>query len=541
MDLDITEKVQKYETKIEEKKPPSVVDLDFIKYRFSTGKFILIYISIVLSLVMANLDTTIISTALSKINSEFHAYDSFTWVITVYMLTNTAIQPLCGKFADIFGCRTLMIFILIIFTAASFLCGIAPNIGVLIVGRALQGIGSGGIAALAFIIIADITSLRKRGIYMGVNGAIYAVTSVIGPLLGGFFTDQLTWRWSFFINLPIGIICIIFFVLYFKIPTEKSSFIEKFKRIDFLGTFTLIACLVVALLGLNWGGAKYSWKSPTIITLFIVSFALLIFYIIIEFKFAKEPITPPVLFKYRNITASSVTNFLEGIIFLNVINTLPLLYQDGRLFSATYSGLRLVPISVFLTISSMGTGYLIGKWGHIDIYIKLGCFFSIIAVYLISLIGIDTQYYIEFLIFIIYGLSCGVIYQNCIMVAQRASPPEYLSISTTITSFFNYIGGAIGVTVYGAILQNIFPKYYRDHNPNYRSVTVNDVHDIPDGNRIYVDAIQTTYLYSIFPVTILLFISSLFIQNIKESKSNKKDTKNNQENITVNISIPKDD
>jgi len=158
------------------------------------------------------------------------------------------------KVADIFGCRTLMIFILIIFTAASFLCGIAPNIGVLIVGRALQGIGSGGIAALAFIIIADITSLRKRGIYMGVNGAIYAVTSVIGPLLGGFFTDQLTWRWSFFINLPIGIICIIFFVLYFKIPTEKSSFIEKFKRIDFLGTFTLIACLVVALLGLNWGG-----------------------------------------------------------------------------------------------------------------------------------------------------------------------------------------------------------------------------------------------------------------------------------------------
>ncbi|OUM66580.1 hypothetical protein PIROE2DRAFT_6209, partial [Piromyces sp. E2] len=375
----------------------------------------------------------------------------------------------------------------------------APNIGILIIGRALQGFGSGGIIALTCIIIADITPLRKRGLYMGVSGAIFAFTSVIGPLLG--------------------------------VPIEKSPFMEKFKKIDFLGTFTLI-------------GTKYPWASAHIISLFIVGVVLLIVYIVIEFKFAEEPITPPVLFKYRNITTSSITNFLEGIIFLNVINTLPLLYQDGCRYTATHTGLRIVPISVFLTVTAMGSGYFIGKWGHIDLYIKTGCFFSIIAVYLISLIGIETSYWVEFLIFVLYGLSCGVIYQNCIMVAQQAAPPEYLSISTTITSFFNYIGGAIGVAVYGAFLQNFFPKCYKDHYPEADHVTVNDVHHIPEGNRIYVEAIQKTYLCSIFPVTIVLFISSMFITHKKyksdsvEKIEKEEEMKRSKDKIIVNVTIP---
>jgi len=187
----------------------------------------------------------------------------------------------------------------------------------------------------------------------------------------------------------------------------------------------------------------------------------------------------------------------------------------------------------------MGSGYLIGKWGHIDKFIKFGCFFSIISVYLISLIGMDTAYWEESLIFILYGLSCGVIYQNCIMVAQRAAPPEYLSISTTITSFFNFIGGAIGVAVYGAFLQNIFPQCYRKHFPEAAPVTVNDVHQVQDGNRIYVEAIQKTYLYTIFPVSILLFISSVFIRSNKKirKEQQQKDLSKSKEIVSVSVTV----
>jgi len=187
----------------------------------------------------------------------------------------------------------------------------------------------------------------------------------------------------------------------------------------------------------------------------------------------------------------------------------------------------------------MGSGYLIGKWGHIDKFIKFGCFFSIISVYLISLIGYDTAYWIEALIYTMYGLSCGVIYQNCIMVAQRAAPTEYLSISTTITSFFNFIGGAIGVAVYGAFLQNIFPSCYQKHFPEAAPVTVNDVHKVQKGNQIYVEAIQKTYLYTIFPVSILLFISSVFIRSNKKIKKEqqKKLEKNSKENIEENDNV----
>lgn len=499
---------------------------------------------------MANLDTTIVSTALPTISKEFYAYESYTWVITAYMITDTAIQPLVGKLADIFSGRSLMILFFFIFTISSLLCGVASNIGVLIIGRVIQGIGGGGIISLAIILIADITPLSKRGIYMSVNGVIYALSSVIGPLLGGFFTDNLSWRWSFYINIPVGILCSILFILFFKTPMKKSSLMEKIKRIDFLGTFSLIGCLVCTLIALNWGGTKYSWSSPVIIILLIAGIFFLALYILIEFKFAVEPITPPFLFKYRNITFASITNFFEGFVISVFINTLPLLYQDGRHFSATNAGLRLVPITVFYSFTAMGSGYFIGKWGHIGMYIKYGSFFSSIGAYLITLIDVNTSYKVEFFIYLLYGLSVGVIYQNCILAAQQVSPPEYLGISTTISSFFNFIGGVIGVAIYGTFLQNIYPYCYKKHFPEAPPVTVNNINDVPNGDIIYVEAIRKTYLYSIFPVSILIFLFSLFIKDYKKNvsrrsdvKSNKgsdisKDYKNNPDNIVVTVTIP---
>jgi len=481
---------------------------------------------------MASLDLSIIATALPKISSQFHAYESFTWIITAYMLTNTAIQPTFGKFADIFGRKFMIVFTLVLFIFSSFICGIAPNIGFLIFGRALQGIGGGGITVLINIIIADITPLRKRGLFMGVNGAIFTFSSVVGPLLGGFFTDNLSWRWSFYINVPIGIACLILIIICFKIPTEKSSLMERIKRIDFAGTFTVVASLVSLLLALNWGGQKYSWGSAIIIILLSVGIILLITYIIIEFKFAKEPITPPGLFKYRNVTAPCLASFFNGAPFLTAVNTLPLLYQDGRNFSATISGLRMTPSSFFISFAAIGSGYLIGKWGNIDKYIKSGSFLMIFSSFCVTLIGSYTPYYVEFLIYIFYGFTVGLIFQNCIMVAQQVSPPEYLAISTTLISFFNTIGGVIGVALHSALLQYFYPKSYKSHFPDYsKPITINDIHNIKDGNIIYVESIQKTYRYTIVPASVILFICAIFIKNYKLSSNSNKNT----EKVTVKV------
>jgi len=498
-----------------EKKPMNKVevnDLDYVKVKLSKVKFALIYTSLVLSLVMSSLDITIISTALPRISSEFHAYESFTWIITAYMLTNTAIQPMFGKFADIFGRKFMIVLTLSLFVVSSFICGAAPNIGVLILGRAIQGIGGGGVSVLVNIIIADIIPLRKRGLFMGINGAIFSFSSVVGPLLGGFFTDKITWRWAFYINVPIGIVCLILIIFFFKMPKEEGSLSEKIKRIDFAGTFSVIGSLVCLLLGLNWGGQKYPWSSTIIISLFAVGFFLLVVYIVIECKFAREPITPPELFKYRNITAPCITSFFNGMAFLTCVNTLPLLYQDGRGLSATNAGLRMTPCSFCITISAILSGILIGKWGHIDKYIKGGSFLMIFSTYTMTLIDVNTPYYLELIYYIFFGLTVGLIFQNCIMVAQQISPPEYLAISTTLISFFNTIGAVVGVAIHGALLQNFFPSCYKKHFPQENPVTVNDIHQVKNGPAIYVEALRKTYLFTIVPAAVVVFISAVFIK-----------------------------
>jgi len=530
MDKNSVETLSKEKEKeVMEKEDYVIDDLDYVKVKLSKVKFAITYASLLLSLVMASLDLSIISTALPKISSQFHAYESFTWIITAYMLTNTAIQPTFGKFADIFGRKFMIVFTLVLFIISSFICGIAPNIGVLIVGRAIQGIGGGGITVLINVIIADITPLRKRGLYMGINGAIFTFSSVVGPLIGGFFTDKISWRWSFYINVPIGIACLILIIVCFKFPTEKRSLLEKIKRIDFSGTFTVIISLVLLLLALNWGGQKYPWRSTIIILLLSIGTFLLIVYIIIECKFAKEPITPPSLFKYRNVTAPCLASFFNGAAFLTTVNTLPLLYQDGRHFSATISGLRMTPASFCISISAIGSGYLIGKWGHIDKYIKTGSFLMIFSSFFITLIGNNTSYLIEFIIFVFFGFTVGLIFQNCIMVAQQVSPPEYLAISTTLISFFNTIGAVVGVALHSALLQSIYQKSYKSYFPDSQPITINDIHNIENGDIIYVEAMQKTYRYTIVPASIIVFLCAVFIKNFKLS-SNK-----NSEAVTIKV------
>jgi len=418
-----------------------------------------------------------------------------------------------GKFADIFGRRPVMIVVMIIFIGTSAICGAATNIDMLIIFRGIQGIGGGGIMAMTNIIISDIVPLRKRGMYMGISGAVFAFSSVIGPFVGGIFTDKLDWRWAFYINIPIGFIAVIVIAMYVNIPTPPGSMIEKFKKIDFLGTFLLVSSIVSLLLGLSWGGTKYSWSSAVIILLFVGFAIIMAIYLFVKWKIAKKPITPFQIFKNKNVTFSCLISFFLGITFIGFTNTAPLLYQDGRGISATYSGLRLVPHSVTVSIGNIGSGYLIGKYGYVERYMRTGGFTLIISSYLISLFGVNSPYIFEFFVIALSGLSVGLNMQNCVLVTQQSSDKKYLAIGTTLISFFRLIGGVMGITLIGVMISNKYPKFYAEEYPGTH-VIVNDIHDVENGERIYVEAIQSSYRTVLFTTAIITFIFTFFLSDI---------------------------
>ncbi|ORX50751.1 hypothetical protein BCR36DRAFT_412245 [Piromyces finnis] len=495
--------------------------LDSVNVQLSQTKFFLVIVALIISLIISSLDISIVATALPTISSQFNSKDDYTWVITSYMLSKTSFQPMFGKFADIFGRRPIMIVVLIIFVGTSAICGAATNIDMLIIFRGLQGIGGGGIMAMTNIIISDIVPLRKRGMYMGISGAVFAFSSVIGPLIGGIFTDQLSWRWAFYINVPIGFIAVIVIALYVNIPTPSGSISEKIKRIDFLGTFLLVSSVVSLLLGLSWGGSKYSWSSAVIILFFVGFIIGMCLYLMVEWKVAKEPITPFQIFKNKNVTFSCLISFFLGITFIGFTNTAPLLYQDGRGISATNSGLRLVPHSITVSIGNIGSGYLVGKYGYIERYMRIGSFTLIISSYLITYFGINSKYIFEFFVLSLMGISVGLNMQNCVLVTQQSSDKKFLAIGTTLINFFRLIGGVMGITLVGVMLSNKFPVLYEKVFPG-TNATVNDIHDIPKGEEIYVDAILSSYKSVLFATAIITFMFTLCLSNIPVIGNRKK-------------------
>lgn len=517
--------------------------LDFVNVELSKTKFFLVILALIISLIISSLDISIVATALPTISNQFHSKDDYTWVITAYMLSKTSFQPMFGKFADIFGRRPVMIVVMIIFIGTSAICGAATNIDMLIIFRGIQGIGGGGIMAMTNIIISDIVPLRKRGMYMGISGAVFAFSSVIGPFVGGIFTDKLDWRWAFYINIPIGIVAVIVIAMYVNIPTPSGSMAEKFKKIDFLGTFLLVSSIVSLLLGLSWGGTKYSWSSTVIILLFVGFAVIMAIYLFVEWKVAKEPITPFQIFRNKNVTFSCLISFFLGITFIGFTNTAPLLYQDGRGISATYSGLRLVPHSVTVSIGNIGSGYLIGKYGYVERYMRTGGFTLIISSYMISFFGVNSPYIFEFFVIALSGLSVGLNMQNCVLVTQQSSAKKYLAIGTTLISFFRLIGGVMGITLIGVMISNKYPKFYAEEYPGTH-VTVNDIHDVENGERIYVEAIQSSYRTVLFTTAIITFIFTFFLSDIpvigNKKKWNKKMNEEKLKSVKTNMEEKKD-
>jgi len=307
----------------------------------------------------------------------------------------------------------------------------------LIVFRGIQGIGGGGLMALCMIIVADIIPIRKRGQYMGIIGAVFSFATVIGPLVGGLFTDHISWRWAFYINVPLAVIAFIIIFLYVKIPTPNDNLRQKLLRIDYVGTIILILGVVSLLLALEWGGVDYEWGSWQIILLFCLFAFFFVIFLIVELKFAKEPIIPPEIFKVRNVNCMIIACTLIGFAFMGSCTYIPLYFQMVRGMKATTSGLMMTPMSIIVTILNIASGWYIGKYGHVNILFIVGFILSAASGYVYSLFDLHTPIIVLLLILAFGALGAGLTRQNMILVAQDSAPKAILASTTAVISFFH--------------------------------------------------------------------------------------------------------
>lgn len=506
-------------------------DERYVSVELSRGKLVAITFALCIVTLLACLDMTIVATALPTIAAEFGDISGYSWVITSYMLSSTAAQPIYGKLVDIFGRRSIMMVSIAIFAVTSLVCGMSNGMNMLIVFRGLQGIGGGGLMSISMIIIADVIPIRQRGQYMGILGAVFSFSTVIGPLVGGVFTDELSWRWAFYINIPLAVIALVIIFFFVRIPTPKGNLKEKLLRIDYLGTVVMVCTVICLLLALEWGGVEYDWDSYQIIILFVLFAIFLVGFIIVEVKFAKEPIVPPQIFKIRNIVCMLCGVVLIGFAFMGTSTYLPLYFQMVRGLKASVSGLRMTPMSVVVTVFSIASGFFIGKFGRVKYLLFVGFILAASAGYFYSCLGMDSGLWKQLLIIGYGGLGIGLVRQNLVLVAQDSSPKSLLASTTAIMSFFQVIGGIVGIAIFNTILNNRVPKKVHEYDP---SIAVEDV-DMKlinsygeAGLKGYNEGLRMNFLV-IIPCCILALIIVMCSKNVRLNEKPKKHNKNEKD------------
>jgi EmrB/QacA subfamily drug resistance transporter len=420
----------------------------------------LIFGALLLVLLLASLDQTIVSTALPTIVGDLGGLSHLSWVVTAYLLASTIAGPLYGKLGDLYGRKIVLQVAIVLFLIGSALCGLAQGMTELIAFRALQGLGGGGLMVTTMAVVGDIIPPRDRGKYQGFFGAVFGVSTVIGPLLGGFFVDSLSWRWIFYVNLPLGLVA---FAVIGAVFRPRGEHVHH--SIDYLGAAVLTTSLSAIVLFTSLGGTSYAWDSPLIVALIAIGAVTLVLFPLVEAR-AAEPILPLALFRNRTFVVTSAIGFIIGLALFGAVTYLPLYLQVVKGHSPTASGLLLTPMMAGLLVTSILSGNLISRYGHYRRFPIAGTAVATLGLYLLSHINASTSSLAVALYMVVLGLGLGMVMQVLVLAVQNAVDYRYLGVATSGSTLFRQIGGSIGVSAFGAIFSNDLVRELARHLPN---------------------------------------------------------------------------
>ncbi|OKH97743.1 MFS transporter [Streptomyces sp. CB02923] len=408
----------------------------------------LVFTTIVLGMLLAALDQTIVSTALPTIVADLGGGGHMAWVVTAYLLAETVATVLVGKFGDLFGRKIIFQVSAVVFVGGSILAGASTSMLMLVAARAVQGIGGGGLMVTAMALIADVIPLRERGKYQGALGAVFGVTTVVGPTLGGLFTDHASWRWCFYVNIPIAIVMVVMAAR--TVPVVRAAIRPV---IDYIGIVLIALGASGLVLGLEWGGNEYAWGSPVIIGLFVGSVLLLAAFVFVELR-AKEPMLPMHLFRNPVFTVCSVLSFIVGFAMLGAMTYLPTYLQFVDGVSATMSGVRTLPMVAGLLGTSMLSGVVVSRTGRYRIFPIVGTGVMALGLYLMSTMGASTGPWLESLYMFVLGLGIGLAMQVLTIAVQNTVNYHELGSATSGVTFFRTLGSSFGTAVFGTLYSN---------------------------------------------------------------------------------------
>ncbi|MEU9349628.1 MFS transporter [Streptomyces griseoloalbus] len=476
--------------------------------------------ALLLGLLLAALDQTIVATALPTIVSELGGLQHLSWVVTAYLLASTAATPLWGKLGDQYGRKKLFQTAIVIFLVGSALCGAAQDMSQLIAFRALQGLGGGGLIVLSMAIVGDLVPPRERGRYQGLFGAVFGATSVLGPLLGGLFTEHLSWRWVFYINLPVGIVALAVIAAVLHIPRRSMKHV-----IDYLGTFLIASVATSLVLVASLGGTTWGWGSPGIVGLALLGAALIVAFVAVERR-AAEPVLPLKLFRVRTFTLSAVISFIIGFAMFGAMTYLPTFLQVVQGVTPTMSGVHMLPMVAGMLLSSTGSGQIVSRTGRWKVFPIAGTAVTTLGLLLLHQLDAGSSTAEMSAYFFVFGLGLGLVMQVLVLIVQNAVSYEDLGVATSGATFFRSIGASFGVAIFGTIFAGRLGDKLTDAlsgAPLPPGVSADSLEADPRGIAAlppalrpsaidaYATAITDVFLYAV-PVALLGFVLAWFLR-----------------------------